>query len=1248
VGELMFEKLKDIDHGIYVKFEDIEKNISTFSRSVYVSMQAYCEAVTKNIIKKEKISFDIERRDSLGPLLMNAPFKRVLELKLNFNNLDSLFKINNLGNQYKHETSIYISEEDIYKLMTIIFELSNSFLVYYNIKQTYKIDKQYFENLLNRYKETVSKKELDQTLDQKNEEIDVLKKELKVAVEDKEVFKTKLSKINDTKSAHEKTKEQIEQIKKDLIKINQNISNFDEESLDLLDKGIKNNKDKIEKINEKIINFEKERNEKLATLNELNKSLEFDKQTRDEIKYKTLILDLEDKIIKLEARISDEKNVTKKYTAQEPKKNDYNSRSSYLNYIRNSNESIKFDSNYVIDGEFELTGINFRGKSISKYSSYYAVLFNLLNRGRTIRLSEKLLNLKLDREKISKIYQLQIGILTLIKNGYLSDDNIELGIDKENSEIFQLAFDEIVKVVDNLTVLSNVKYIKPKLKLVESSKINILFDSPTSLNNTLNIKTHNFSNKETNFSLWIDKKIDYNIEENDKDQVKVLNELLNYIFGFKEFKNGQIPIFANFLKNRNTIGILPTGGGKSLTYYMSVLLQPKVSLVVAPINSLIKDQKDKLTKLFNINSLAVLNSENKEYDADLLRFKSGKVLFTFATPERIQNTFFRGILISLNESETIGSVILDEVHCLSEWGHDFRVSYLMLSNTLNYYCSNVKYLGLTATASVNVVKDLVVELKINDKQNIIFSKKLKRENLNFKIDTVRTLEEGIDEIETLLKTNYNKNTIYDISKNGEKTNSGIIFCQTAKFQPNSVEKVHERLSSVFDDEVSLFYGENKENQDAFMDNDVSLLVATKAFGMGVDKPNIRFTIHYGMPSSREAFYQEAGRAGRDGKKSDCRLISSEIPDYHQDKINSFLRLDTPIVKLKDIQESMKTKLDIRTNFYFLLESVDEPNVEAKNAINFLVKIKNNMQNFKHVEIINKRNYLKDSEFKRAKNKTEFVLYTLHKLGIVDDWAVDYTGYYEIRFSLDINHRYNDINYIKERTLNYMMPYSPNPRDVKFIEEIKNISQLEDLVIKVKSWYHETFIRARREQLSNMYSFIQRFKGTGKSDTIQNELDQFFDLSQLIGTTDQGYSLTFDNNSFEEVVKFAFDVESKKLVQMKITLERLLESTSNMKVDLYTALIHLRIGEYETNRNGKERLEYFLKQASQAERNETIGTLLNYFTGFTDNQKSSILSTIYDFDSKYLEVIYDKFNKDEQVLGLVVHHINKELTRMGVK
>jgi hypothetical protein len=114
----------------------------------------------------------------------------------------SLFKINNLGNQYKHETSIYISEEDIYKLMTIIFELSNSFLVYYNIKQTYKIDKQYFENLLNRYKETVSKKELDQTLDQKNEEIDVLKKELKVAVEDKEVFKTKLSKINDTKSAH--------------------------------------------------------------------------------------------------------------------------------------------------------------------------------------------------------------------------------------------------------------------------------------------------------------------------------------------------------------------------------------------------------------------------------------------------------------------------------------------------------------------------------------------------------------------------------------------------------------------------------------------------------------------------------------------------------------------------------------------------------------------------------------------------------------------------------------------------------------------------------------------------------------------------------------------------------------------------------------------------------------------------------------------------------------------------------------
>lgn len=405
------------------------------------------------------------------------------------------------------------------------------------------------------------------------------------------------------------------------------------------------------------------------------------------------------------------------------------------------------------------------------------------------------------------------------------------------------------------------------------------------------------------------KPIQYCISE--ESQPKPLVYFLRNIFRKINFREGQVEILKKTLSLQNVIALLPTGAGKSLTYQMSVLLQPGIALIIDPLKSLMRDQNDNL-KAAGLDSTAFINSSIKANErADVSeKMVKGNYQFVFISPERLQIAEFRDYMNSMKDTY-FTYCIVDEAHCVSEWGHDFRTAYLRLGKNAKKYCKTllekIPIIALTGTASFDVLADVQRELDIGDESAIVAPSKYEREELNFKIINVSEVDipENADEftIKELVADNKQialHNIINDIpnlewennydsiesffDRKLKYNNSGIIFCPHVGWK-FGVKHVTTQLSENYKSINSLIgtYAGSLEDDDLidlekvqndFKNDIISLLVATKAFGMGIDKPNIRFTVHFNMPQSIESFYQEAGRAGRDRDRAYCFILYS--------------------------------------------------------------------------------------------------------------------------------------------------------------------------------------------------------------------------------------------------------------------------------------------------------------------------------------------------------------------------------------
>lgn len=362
-------------------------------------------------------------------------------------------------------------------------------------------------------------------------------------------------------------------------------------------------------------------------------------------------------------------------------------------------------------------------------------------------------------------------------------------------------------------------------------------------------------------------------------------EILQKVWGFDDFRKNQDQIVASVLNNKDTLVLLPTGGGKSICYQVPGLLQEGLCLVISPLIALMQDQVFQLQKR-GIKAVAITSQlSKKEIDILLDNAIYGQTKFLYVSPERLRSTLF----LQRFEKMNINLIAVDEAHCISEWGYDFRPSYLKIAE-IRKFKPNTPVLALTATATSEVVDD--IQKRLNFEENHVISSSFRRDNLIYNFN----------------QSNNKINRILEFLKN--KTASGIVYCSTRKEVKFVCKLLIEKGIS-----ATIYHGGlnaeiRSQHQSDWLSGKSQLIVATNAFGMGIDKSNVRFVIHYSIPESIEAYFQEAGRAGRDGDYAEAHLFyePSDIKDL-EEKVNAKY---PPLETIKQVYKALGNHFQLAT------------------------------------------------------------------------------------------------------------------------------------------------------------------------------------------------------------------------------------------------------------------------------------------------------------------------------------------------
>ena len=482
-----------------------------------------------------------------------------------------------------------------------------------------------------------------------------------------------------------------------------------------------------------------------------------------------------------------------------------------------------------------------------------------------------------------------------------------------------------------------------------------------------------------------------------------LTTLLRTIFRKYEFRQQQGEAVYNTLRHNDTVVLLPTGAGKSIVYQLAGLLMPGITIVVDPIVALIEDQVLGLQAHGIGRAVGIVSSMagREERNRLLRQIERGEYQFVLHSPERLQTPDFRGTMQALREISLVNLAVIDEAHCVSEWGHDFRPAYLNLANNLRRFAADSTdnpppLLALTGTASRAVLRDMLTDLGIDqsDDSALIRPESFDRKELSFDIRRATVAEEAQASLRGVLNGMAGR---FDMGRgqfyrpNGRETASGVIFTRTVNAPLTGLIPTREEVRKTTGVYPSIYSGgapqgyngtswehQKRENAAAFKGNEVPILVATKAFGMGIDKPNIRYIVHYGMPDSLESFYQEAGRAGRDQQPAHCVVVFTE---YDTDRSDGLL---DPNVNLDELRRRFRVanrdrSIDdnVTSAMWFHLDAFSGPEIEIQVVENVLREFN---------DLSSPQRYQLAYDDKRRK---EHAVVRLLRVGVLRDYEVEF-------------------------------------------------------------------------------------------------------------------------------------------------------------------------------------------------------------------------------------------------------------------
>lgn len=385
-----------------------------------------------------------------------------------------------------------------------------------------------------------------------------------------------------------------------------------------------------------------------------------------------------------------------------------------------------------------------------------------------------------------------------------------------------------------------------------------------------------------------------------------MNQILWEYFGYSEFKTGQKAIIDQILSGQDVLGIMPTGAGKSICFQVPALMLSGTTIVVSPLISLMKDQVDTLNEMGIAAAFINSSLSLAEFRTVMDKAQKGEYKLLYIAPERLETESFWELMSKLE----VALVAVDEAHCISEWGHDFRPSYTKIADMVDRLPKRPIVAAFTATATPEVKDDIIRLLKLRNPYLLITG--FDRQNLYFEVDKPK------QKLPHLLEY---------IKKN--KQHNGVVYCSTRKTVDSVWEKLKKSGIAATRYHAGLTDTERIQNQEAFIYDRAQVIVATNAFGMGIDKSNIRYVVHYNMPKTMENYYQEAGRAGRDGEKSECILLFSPA-----DTITNKLLIENSISytdksadykKLQDMVDYCNTDGCLRT---YILSYFGEQNAPA--------------------------------------------------------------------------------------------------------------------------------------------------------------------------------------------------------------------------------------------------------------------------------------------------------------------------------